>query len=85
MKYTKVLNESIEINDNPITDDFDAWRAIDAAEKQMLSAISSSNKYKYIRESQRNACKDIFSNLKTLISDYLAEGTKHGSNSHNKP
>lgn len=86
MKYTKVLTvecnatktskfyEPIEINDTPITDDFDAWRAIDAAEQQMLLALSLSNKYKYIQESQCSACKDIFSNLKTLISNYLEKG-----------
>lgn len=92
MKQIKVLTinsnfikhyETIDINDNPITDDFDAWRAIDAAETDLITALSLSNRYKYIMQSQTAACRDIFDNLKTLIMDYLKsrqEGSNNNSN-----
>lgn len=65
--------EEVFMDDTPITDSFDLWRALDAAEKDMLFVINETNKYKYLRESQGKACKAIFSNLKKLVMDYANE------------
>lgn len=70
-KYPDFGREIIEINDDPITNDFDLWRALDAAENQMNAVILESNKYKYIRESQQKANTAIFANLKQLVMDYV--------------
>lgn len=81
MKYTKVRNidgpikeaymETVCIEDRPIKDDWDAWQTVSGMEKTMIDALSMSNKAKYIMETQVRACKDIFANLKELMSDYL--------------
>ena len=67
---------AIEVNDQPITDDFDLWRALDAAERDLLFVVEETNKYKYIREDQQKAVRAVFENLKSLIMDYVRQEAK---------
>lgn len=64
----------VYINSDPITNDFDLWRTIDAAEISMKEVISETSR-KDIREAQQKASKAIFENMKTLIMDYMKNHT----------
>lgn len=58
------------IDDRPITDDYDLWKAIDGAQTQLRQIIAETSR-KDIREPQQKASDAVFENLKTLIMDYV--------------
>lgn len=65
------IHMKVQIHDEPIKDNYDLWLALDEAEKTMREIIAETNKYKYIRESQQKANKEVFANLKKLVMDYV--------------
>lgn len=70
--YARGLDDDrVIINDDPITDNFDLWRTIDAAQMQMRDMIAKTNTTKGNRIVQLRVCNAVFDNLKTLVMDYV--------------
>ncbi len=93
----EMITRELQSRDEPIKDDHDLWLRICEAQLQMDHMLVTSNRYKYIRESQRKANYEIFENLKRLVEDYSrsrrerknnTEATaagSHKSNSRERP
>ena len=66
--------EELELNDAPIVDDLDAWRAIDDAENKIRTVIHAATGGENAG-AHTETVKDIMGNLKTLMAEYLKTRT----------
>ena len=59
------------MHDEPIKNNWDLYTALREARNTLDTVICQSNKYKYIRETQRKANNTVFDNLERLIMEYV--------------